>query len=76
MTAEFKPEKISDIEVGDIVLLQWDGYEGVPKYLSNTWAEVVDVKRTRVVVKPTTIVGTQSVRFQQIAKVCKQVEKQ
>lgn len=27
MTKEFKPEKISDIEVGDIVLLQWDGYE-------------------------------------------------
>ncbi|MHC5861791.1 hypothetical protein [Nostoc sp.] len=76
MTAQFKPEKISDIEVGDIVLLQWDGYEGVPKYLSNTLAEVIEVKRTRVVVKPTTIVGTQSVRFQQIVKVCKQVEKQ
>ncbi|MFN6567236.1 hypothetical protein [Dendronalium sp. ChiSLP03b] len=62
MTAEFKPEKISDIEVGDIVLLQWDGYEGVPKYLSNTWADVVAVKRTRVVVKPSMIVGTQSVQ--------------
>lgn len=76
MTTEFKPLKISDIEVGDRVLLEWDGYEGVPKYLSNTWAEVINVKRTRVVVKPTMIVGTQSVRFQQIAKVCKQVERQ
>ena len=78
MVAEFKPQKISDVEVGVAkrglpyrVLLQWDGYEGLPKYLSGEWADVVEVKRTRVVVQPGSIVGTQTVRFTQISKVRK-----
>ncbi len=71
LMVEFKPQKISDVEVGDKVLLQWDGYEGLPKYLSGEWADVVEVKRTRVVVQPGSIVGTQTVRFAQISKVRK-----
>lgn len=69
MIADFIPQDISDVKVGDIVLLRWDGYEGVPKYLGNTWAEVIEVKCKRVVVKPTSITGTQTVKFQQIARV-------
>lgn len=65
----FVPQHISDVKVGDMILLRWDGYEGVPKYLGNTWAEVIEIKRKRVVVKPTSISGTQTIRFQQIARV-------
>jgi hypothetical protein len=68
---EFVPEKISDIRVGDSVLLKWDGYRGVPKYLSGSWAEVIELKKNTIVVQPATIVGTITIKFQQIYKVKK-----
>ncbi|MFL9456038.1 MULTISPECIES: hypothetical protein [Nostocales] len=66
---EFIPEKISDIKVGDSVLLKWDGYRGVPKYLSGSWAEVIEIKKTTIIVQPATIVGTITIKVQQISKV-------
>ncbi|MUG92849.1 hypothetical protein F7734_10465 [Scytonema sp. UIC 10036] len=68
---EFVTDKIADIRVGDSVLLKWDGYRGVPKYLSGCWAEVTELKKNPIIVQPATIVGTITIKFQQISKVRK-----
>jgi len=55
MTVIEKPslthERFGVIAVGDRVRVQWNGYNGVPKWATYEWGTVTGVGRTRWVVK-------------------------